>query len=183
MYNKVLFYDDCNKWDNKQCDRKNWEKFQAYFRAAQRKYKRKQKVSTRAGGYHRTNHLREMDGTHNALINLATAAVADIETMMLQYKTISNLTTSAAALTQQLQQANIGYNRGSGISVDRQGKTNPKWPNRKHVRAVGQYCWTHGHCVDINHDSRTCRSKREVHRKNATRNNSMGRNLYGKPRT
>ena len=73
-----------------------------HFQAAQQKYKRKQKLSTRAGGYHRAKILKEMDGTHDALINLATAAAADRETMMSQCKTIADLTTSFAVLTQEL---------------------------------------------------------------------------------
>ena len=178
-----LFYDDCDKWDNKQCDGKTWADFQAHSQVAQRKYKRKHKVSTREGGYPGANNLREMDGMHDALINLATAAAADRKTMMLKCKTISDLTASIFALTHKLQQANTGYNRGYGIPVDRQGQANPKWVNRKHVRDVGGYCWTHGHCVDISHDSRTCRIKREVHRENATRANNMGGNPYRNPKT
>ena len=123
-----------------------------------------------------------MDGTHDAIINLSTAAAANREKMMAQCKTIANLTASVAALTQQLQKANIGYNRGSGIPVDRQGQANHKWVNRKHVRDIGGYCWTQGHCVYISHESRTCRSKIEGHRENATRADNMGGNPYGKPR-
>ena len=77
-----LFYYDRNKWYKKQRDEKTWEKFQAHFQSAQRKYKGKQKSSTRAGVYHGANNIKEMDGTHDALINLATAAVEDRETMM-----------------------------------------------------------------------------------------------------
>ena len=73
VYNTGLSYDDCKKWDDRQHDRKKWANFQAHFQSAQRKFKRKQKVSTRAGGYHGENNLRDMDGTHDALINLATA--------------------------------------------------------------------------------------------------------------
>ena len=57
MYNTGLLYDDCDKWDNKQRDEKTLAKFQAHFQAAQRKYKRKEKFSTRAGGYHGTNNM------------------------------------------------------------------------------------------------------------------------------
>ena len=41
VYNTGLFYNDCNKWDEKQWDKKTWAKFQAHFQSAQRKYKRK----------------------------------------------------------------------------------------------------------------------------------------------
>ena len=47
-----------------------------------------------------------MDGTHDALIKLATEAAADKETMMTQFKTIADLTATVAALTQQLQKEN-----------------------------------------------------------------------------
>ena len=49
VYNTGLFYDDCNKWDDRKRNEKPWANFQAHFQAAQRKYKSKHKVSTRAG--------------------------------------------------------------------------------------------------------------------------------------
>ena len=104
VYNTGLFYDNCEKWDNRQRDEKIWATFQAHFQAAQHKFKRKQKVSIYAGGYHVAKNLREMDGTHDALINLATAAAADRETMIAQCKTIANLIATFSALTQKLQQ-------------------------------------------------------------------------------
>ena len=118
---------------------KNWVNFQAHFQAEHRKYKRKQKVSTRAGGYHGANNLRKMNGTHDSLINLTTEDTANREKMMSQCKTITDLTATISALTQKLQQANAVYNRGSGIPVERQGQANPKWVNGKHVRDVGVY--------------------------------------------
>ena len=133
-------------------------------------------------GCHVENNLREMNGTHDALINLVTADAANRETRMLQCKTITNLTASISALTQQLQQANTGYNSGSRLPVEKQGKAKPKWVNGKHFRDVGGYCWTHRHCVEISHDSSTCRIKIEGHRGNATRANNMGGNPYGNPR-
>ena len=66
--------------------------------------------------------------------------------------------------------------------MDRQGQANFNWVNGKHVCDVGGYCWTRRHCVEISHDSRTCWSKKEGHRENATCANNMGRNLYDKPR-
>ena len=83
------------------------------------------------------NNIKEMDGTHDALINLATTDAADRETMMPQCKTIDDLTKTVAALTRQLQKATKGYNRGYGMPVDRQSQANPKWVNRKHVPDVG----------------------------------------------
>ena len=62
-----------------------------HFQTAQHKYKKKQNLSTRAGGYHGANNKKEMDRMHDAPINLATAAVEDRETMMSQFKTIADL--------------------------------------------------------------------------------------------
>ena len=112
VYNTGLFYDNCDKWGDSQCNEKTLANFQAHFQAAQWNFKRKHKVSTSAGRYHGANYLREMDGTHGALINLATAAAADRETMMYQCKTIANLTATITALNQQLQQANTVNNKG-----------------------------------------------------------------------
>ena len=84
VYNTVLFYDDCDKWDNTERADKTRANFQAHFQATQRKYKRKQKFSTRLEGYQGANNLRETgEDTHDALINLATAAVVDRDTMMI----------------------------------------------------------------------------------------------------
>ena len=74
MYTTGLLYDDCDKWDDKKHDKKTWANFQAHFQEAQRKFKRKQKSLTRAGGYHGVNNKKYMNGTHDALINLATLA-------------------------------------------------------------------------------------------------------------
>ena len=118
VYSTGLFYENCDKWDNKQRDENTWANLQAHFQAAQRKYKRK-KSSTCAGEYHGVNNIKDMDGTHYALINLAKAAAADRETIMPQCKTISDRTKTVAALTRQRQKATTGYNRGSEMPVER----------------------------------------------------------------
>ena len=182
MYNTGLFYNDCDKWDEKKPDEKTWANFQAHFQSAQRKYKRKQKLSTRAGGYHGANNIKEMDGTHDALINLATAAVEDRETTMSKNNTITNITKTVAALTRHLQQETTGNDRGTRLPGDRRSQTNSKWVNGKYLRDVGGYCWTHGNFVDIGHDSKTCPYKKEGHTENAKRADIMGGNPYGKPR-
>ena len=80
-----------------------------------------------------------MDGKHDALINLLTAAAANRETMMSQCKTIAYLTASVADLTQQLHQTNTVHTRGSGIPVYRQVQEHHKWLNERHVRDVVGY--------------------------------------------
>ena len=58
LYNTGLLYDNCDKLDDRQRDGKTWANFQAHFQSAQRKFERKQKVSTHAGGCHEANNLR-----------------------------------------------------------------------------------------------------------------------------
>ena len=89
------------------------------------------------GGYHGANNIKEMDGTHDALVNLATAVAEDRDTMMSQSKIIADLTKTVATLTRKLQQATTGYNRGLGLPVDRRSQANSKWVNGKHLRDVG----------------------------------------------
>ena len=37
MYNMGLFYNDWDKWDDKQRDKKTWANFQAHFQSVQQK--------------------------------------------------------------------------------------------------------------------------------------------------
>ena len=95
-----MFYDECDEWyDNPRVD-KTWVNFQAHFQDAQRKHKRNQIVSTRDGGYHGASILEEAEDTQDELINLATAAVADLVAMMTHNQIIAELTATISALTQ-----------------------------------------------------------------------------------
>ena len=49
MYNTGLLYDDCDKCNDRQRDKKTWANLQAHAQAAQREYNRKQKLLTRGG--------------------------------------------------------------------------------------------------------------------------------------
>ena len=62
-------------------------------------------------GYHGKNNLRKTgEHTRDALINLATVAAEDKDTIMTQSKNIAALTTTIDNLTQQLQQAMVRIN-------------------------------------------------------------------------
>ena len=65
------------------------------------------------------NNIKEIDGTQDSLINLATAVEEDREMMMEQNKTIADLTKTVAALTSQLQKSTTGNNRGPGLPGDK----------------------------------------------------------------
>ena len=90
--------------------KKPWAKFHAHFQASQRKYKMKQKVSTRLAEYQGAyNHQATGEETHKYLVNLEVVAAADRDTMMNQIKTISDLIKTTANLTQQLKKSDREY--------------------------------------------------------------------------
>ena len=56
------------------------------------------------------------------------------------------------------------------------------WTGNNSETWGGVYCCTYGHCVDIGHDSNTCRYNKGGHKENANRADIMGGNPYRKPR-
>ena len=171
VYNTGLFYDDCDKKYNKARSNKTWANFQARFQAAQRKYKRKQKVYTSLVGYHGVNNLWETEeDTHDALMNLATVVAANRGMMMTHRKIIADLAATIYDLAQKLHKVTKKINTLKSTRVPETPPDRPpKWVNGKHICDAGGYCSTHGYCVEINHNSVTCRSKNEGHRDDVTR--------------
>ena len=140
------------------------------------------KVSTRSAGYHGANNLRETgEDTHDALINLATAA-ADMDAMMKQSKTISKITATISNLTQQLQQATVRINTLK-IPKEPETPTNrpPKWVDGKHICDAGGHCWTHRYFEDINQNRVACQSKNGGHQDDPKHTNNKGGYQYGNP--
>jgi hypothetical protein len=124
-----------------------------------------------------------------SLDNLALAAVQKNETLEQMIKinemkeiTLKNLMTQLAKeketsskLLDIIHKAGLktgGHNNSSGS-----GSTSSKWdPNG--------YCWTHGYKVTKNHNSKTCKTRKEGHQEDATRANTMGgstENINWKP--
>ena len=135
---------------------------------------RGKQISTRSAGYHGPNDLRETwEDTYYTLINLATEAATDRDTMMTQINTISDLTATIANLTQQLHQATMRVNTLK-IPKEPETPTNrpPKWVDEKHIRDADRYCWTHRYCAGINHNSVAWRSNNGGHQDDATRVNT-----------
>ena len=102
--------------------------------------------------------------------------------MMTQKKTIADLTVTMNNLAQKLQKAAVNINNLKRTSVpDTSPDRPPKWVNGKYICDAGGYCSTHGYCVEINHNSVTCRSKNGGHRDDATHADNKGGNKFGKP--
>ncbi len=120
-----------------------------------------------------------IDYIGTALKNLA--RVASNDTIVLQQLTAANLSltalvTSLTAANKKLADA-LAQNKGvlllaAAPTTGRGRPSNKPFP--------GNYCWTHGHWVNQNHMSATCRNKAAGHKDNAMSANTMGGSNAGK---
>ena len=87
IYNTGIFFDNCNDWDDKSARSKTWASFKQHFNAAQLKVRRRQKATTKMGGFHGANSIHhqeqqsQLDNAESALINMITAAAEDKQQM------------------------------------------------------------------------------------------------------
>lgn len=126
-----------------------------------------------------------------SLDTLALAAVQKNETLEQLIKinemkeiTLKNLMAQLAAEKNNLLQT-LGHHQQSRIEnwgkqyFWRGSSTASKWnPNG--------YCWSHGYKVTKNHNSNTCRTRKDGHKEEATRANTMGgstENINWKPQS
>ena len=63
--------------------------------------------------------------------------------------------------------------------------TGPTWVNGKHKKDRGGYCWLYRYLIDPTHNSENCDPSqlKEGHTTEATHNNNMEGNQYGKTHT
>ena len=86
IYNIGAYYEECNKWLDKATGYKTWGDFQTFFQDLQRKLCKKSQSTTHKTGYHGINSMvpHRLEDTNEALINMASAAVSDKETIASQ---------------------------------------------------------------------------------------------------
>ena len=118
--------------------------------------------------------MQELVGT--AMDNLALAAVTKQTTLDIlaqsnttlvkvnaeQQHTIAKLTNKITTLEKKLEQSSVGGGGGSASE-----KFDPN-----------MYCWSHEYINYPNHNSATCRNKKEGHKCEATRQNTMGGSIW-----
>jgi hypothetical protein len=114
-----------------------------------------------------------IDCIGEAFENLALAALN--ETTILQQLTAANLALTASvtlltAANKKLTDA-LARNKGS-VTPAATPATGKSCSSNKPF--LGNYCWTHGHKVNQNNMSATCRHKTAGHKDNATSTNTMG---------
>jgi hypothetical protein len=196
IYKTGVYYDDCDDWLETTPQHQTWINFQKHFNAAHRKAKRKQRT-TQSEGYHSANAAlqtndnlqAENEATTEALANMATAMSADRTTMGQLTNAIADLTAQLSARDQEittLKSQLRGNNSGTNNTTNsnRESSQRTTWVNGKHRRDRGGYCWTHGFLVAKDaHTSANCNAPKQGHKNEATRNNTMGGNEFGKPKT
>jgi hypothetical protein len=114
-----------------------------------------------------------MDHISEALENQMLAALYD--TTVLQQLTAANLALIASvtlltAANKKLANA-LAQSKGGMMPAVAPALASAKGCNKPFL---GNYCWTHGHKVNQNHRSATCRHKAVGHKDNTTSANTMG---------
>ena len=93
-----------------------------------------------------------LEDKNEVLINMASAAVSDKETIASQTRIVDRLTETISTLTAQLSGKNRAIETGKFT----------KWVKGKHVLDIRSYCWSHGYCIDPAHNSGTCTKRKKI---------------------
>ena len=113
------------------------------------------------------------------LDNLAAAATTEKTTLTQLVENNATLTASITSLTATVATLSAAYTllaagKPAPSHPTANTQTRTKDTNKKPgYLAVGGYCWSHGYRVRKGHDSATCREKKEGHKDEATRANTM----------
>jgi uncharacterized membrane-anchored protein YhcB (DUF1043 family) len=151
---------------------KTWDTFQDLFTAAHGTY---ESLTTQVEGCHGANHVQTQETekfyneTADAFANLAMAATADKELLITLANSNSTLTSQLSAKDKLIATLHAQLRNTSN--------NNTNAPAHRPVTVMDthkRYCWTHGLRVSSNHSSDKCRDLGEGHKKEATRDNSMG---------
>jgi hypothetical protein len=160
---------------------KTWAQFKLDFATAQCEFRLTNLAAKQQSGFHSANMMIEkgrketMQGTVDAIAQLATATASD-------RGTVATLTTTNAKLATQLEaaQAQIAQLKDEIAAV--KNKIKPAWQGQRPIKTTnnGSYCWSHGYQVAKSHTSATCNMKKSGHKDAATKNNPMGGVQWGK---
>jgi hypothetical protein len=188
--NTCAIPDACRDWKRRTPVNQTWADFRREFARAQLE----QRIisSTASGaGYHTANIAEHYEPTPmpantgfvTAMANLATATSAERET-------VATLTRAIATLTDQLKAKDI-WAKSQEAEVRRllgtHGKARPPaapGPTNTYVKKSyktnnGNYCWSHGYQVGLNHTSPNYTKKAPCHKDNATKANIMSGDTWG----
>ena len=175
-----------DEWEALPRNNKTWTAWKAHYRSAHTARKRQLLATGRttptfgmanaATTEPDAETFAKLDGY---LDNLAAAATTEKTTLTQLVENNATLTASITSLTATVASLSAAYTLlAAGKPAPSHPTANPqtctKDTNKKPgYLAVGGYCWSHGYRVRKGHDSATCREKKEGHRDEATRANTM----------
>jgi hypothetical protein len=120
-------------------------------------------------------HEETMQGTVDAIAQLATATASDRGTM-------ATLTTTNAKLATQLEAAHVQIAQLNNEIATLKNKIKPAWQGQRPIKTTNNdsYCWSHGYQVAKSHTSATCNMNKSGHQDTVNKSNPMGGVQWGK---
>jgi hypothetical protein len=189
-----MFPEACREWRRRVTNTQTWHNFKADFAAAHQDYRDSQ-LTSRQSGYQSANNAAtdaddtsfDIQGTVDAIANLATATASDrstvahlAETNASQNAKIEQQATQLTTARMELAtlRSELARLKGTNASSDRTTTSSDRRPRQFPPNT--NYCWTHGYAVSRNHTSQGCAGPKEGHQREATRQNNMGGSQRGK---
>jgi hypothetical protein len=191
VFKTALYFDALKEWNCLPVVNKTWNNFKAHMSRAQAELIEEQNTTARSGFGHQQQAnaaTEQLEATTEALANLATAMAA---AATIENRTMTDLTNQNNTLTQQVKECLALMKKMAAADTSKNAtgairtKQNTRPPPNLNPNA---YCWTHGYRIASGHDSMTCHCGNPehamynpLHKKEATRANTMGGTDKGKP--
>jgi hypothetical protein len=173
VFNTGLFPDACQVWQSRAISEKKLAQFKLDLATAHREFRLTNQTAHQSG-FHSANMMIEqgrgesMQGTVDAIAQLATATASDSGT-------VATLTTTNAKLATQLEAAHAQIAQLKNEIATLKNKIKPAWQGQLPVKTThnDSYCWSHGFQVAKSHTSATCNMKKSGHQDAANKSNTM----------
>jgi hypothetical protein len=189
-----MFPEACCEWRRRVTNTRTWHNFKANFAAAHQDYRDSQLTWCQSGYQSANQAATESDdtsfniqGTADAIANLATATASDCNTVAPLAETntsqnakieqqASQLTTARMELA--TLKSELAKLKGTNSSSNRANTSSDRRPCQFPPNT--NYCWTHGYAVSQSHTSQGCAGPKEGYQREATRQDNMGGSQQGK---
>jgi hypothetical protein len=110
-----------------------------------------------------------LQGTVDVIAQLATTISSD-------HGTVATLTATNAKLAFQLESAHAYTKTLKDEILALKAKIKPAWQGQRPAKPINnnKYCWSHGHQVQKDYKSATCKVRKDRHQETVTKDNIMG---------
>ena len=187
MYECGLFEKALDEWEELSSSNQNWDVFQFHFQDAEEKFNLKKKIHDKKGGLGQANLASEenystpyeeeqfeVSKLDTYLDNLAAAATQEKDVLEKLVNNNTNLITQLTTLTSKFEQLS-NQQKGSNSGGNSNGTPTLNGKKMQFIKYnKNGYCHSHGYRCTGNHSSMTCLQPGPNHKKEATRENTMG---------